>query len=434
MNKLFIIIQREYLERVRKKSFLITTILMPVLMVVMMMAPALIMMFNNPETNKIGIVDRSESMAKQLHDTDLYEFIPLNQAPDSAVKNGVVNGYIVIPSDVYTSKNPQVKLLMNGAIPMEMESSIASQIKEIVESHKLHAYNIDNLQEILDEVETRVAVQEVRLDKDESESLSSSISFFIGIVMSFILYMFLLMYGQMVMTSIIEEKNNRVLEIVVSSVKPMQLMMGKIFGIGLVAITQIVIWAVVLAFAATLVLPSLLSADVMQQITAMRGGTLDVSTVQDMSMLTTLNVLTSVSYILTLFFWLTLFLVGGFLLYAAMFAAVGSAVDNIQDASQLQSFIIIPILIALIVSTSIGSAPNSPLALWLSMIPFTSPMVMMSRIPAGIEPWQPWVSVVILYASFVFMAWFAGKVYRIGIFMYGKKPNVKDLIRWAKYK
>lgn len=434
MNKLFIIIQREYLERVRKKSFLITTILMPVLMVVMMMAPALIMMFNNPETNKIGIVDRSGSMAEQLHDTDLYEFMALNQAPDSAVKNGVVNGYIVIPSDVYTSKNPQVKLLMNGAIPMEMESSIASQIKEIVESHKLHAYNIDNLQEILDEVETRVAVQEVRLDKDESESLSSSISFFIGIVMSFILYMFLLMYGQMVMTSIIEEKNNRVLEIVVSSVKPMQLMMGKIFGIGLVAITQIVIWAVVLAFAATLVLPSLLSADVMQQITAMRGGTLDVSTVQDMSMLTTLNVLTSVSYILTLFFWLTLFLVGGFLLYAAMFAAVGSAVDNIQDASQLQSFIIIPILIALIVSTSIGSAPNSPLALWLSMIPFTSPMVMMSRIPAGIEPWQPWVSVVILYASFVFMAWFAGKVYRIGIFMYGKKPNVKDLIRWAKYK
>ena len=125
---------------------------------------------------------------------------------------------------------------------------------------------------------------------------------------------------------------------------------------------------------------------------------------------------------------------GGFLLYAAMFAAVGSAVDNIQDASQLQSFILIPIIIALIVSVSIGNAPNSALAVWLSMIPFTSPMVMMSRIPAGIPLWQPWVSAVILYASFVLMVWFAGKIYRIGIFMYGKKPNVKDLIKWARYK
>ena len=189
-----------------------------------------------------------------------------------------------------------------------------------------------------------------------------------------------------------------------------------------------------MSFVSTLLLPALVPDETMHQIMQMRTGTLDMNQVDDFSMLNALNMLTNVGFIIQLFFWLILFLTGGFLLYAAMFAAVGSAVDNIQDASQLQSFIIIPIIIALMVSVSIGNSPNSALAVWLSMIPFTSPMVMMSRIPAGIAAWQPWVSVVILYLSFLFMVWFAGKVYRVGIFMYGKKPNIKDLIKWASYK
>lgn len=211
-------------------------------------------------------------------------------------------------------------------------------------------------------------------------------------------------------------------------------MFGKIIGIGLVAITQIVIWGVLMAFISTLVLPAILPGEVLSQVTQMRAGTLEMGQVDNYETLNALSILTNVGFIIQLFLWLILFLVGGFLLYAAMFAAVGSAVDNIQDASQLQSFILIPIIIALVVSVSIGNAPNSAMAFWLSMIPFTSPMVMMSRIPAGIDLWQPWVSAVILYASFIFMVWFAGKVYRIGIFMYGKKPNIKDLIKWAQYK
>lgn len=189
-----------------------------------------------------------------------------------------------------------------------------------------------------------------------------------------------------------------------------------------------------MGFVASIALPSIVSADVSQQVAQLRAGTLDTSSVSDLDTLSALSMFTNVGFIIQIFCWLILFLAGGFLLYAAMFAAVGSSVDNVQDASQLQTFILIPIIVSLVFSTSVGNAPNSDLAIWLSMIPFTSPMVMMSRIPMGIAAWQPWVSIAILYASFIFMVWFAGKIYRIGIFMYGKKPNIHDLIKWAKYK
>ena len=434
MSNLGIIIEREYMERVRKKSFLFTTILMPVLMIILMAAPALILFYNTPEHNVIGVLDNSGVVAPYLQGNDLYDFVPVDGNPLENVESGKINGYLVIPADIQTQPSPVLNLYMNDAIPLDLQSFLSTQINSAVENRKLLDYNIQNLPEIMDDVKTNVKIKEIRLDKEDGESLESSMSFLIGTFMSFLLYMFILMYGQMVMTSIIEEKNNRVLELVVSSVKPVQLMLGKICGIGLVAITQIIIWGVVMAFVSTLALPSLMPEEAMSQITQLRAGTLDIGQVDNYETLSALNILTNVGFIIQIFFWLTLFLMGGFLLYAAMFAAVGSAVDNVQDASQLQSFILIPIIIGIIVSASIGNAPNSPLALWLSMIPFTSPMVMMSRIPAGIEPWQPWVSIVILFISFLIMVWFAGKIYRIGIFMYGKKPNIKDLIKWASYK
>lgn len=434
MNNLGLIIQREYFERVKKKSFIITTLLMPIFMILLMGAPAAIMLLSTPDHNKIGVVDNSGIVLQNLQNNELYDFIPITGNPQSKVEDGEIDGYIIIPSDIQKSSSPVLNLYMNSAIPIELQSSLSSQINTIIENDKLLAYNIQNLPEILEDVKTSVKINEVRLDKEEGESLASDLSFLIGVFMSFLLYMFLIMYGSMVMTSIIEEKNNRVLELVVSSVNSNQLMFGKITGIGLVAITQIVIWGVIMAFVSTLLLPAILPPEVLSEVTQMRNGSLDMNMVDNYETLNALSILTNVGFIIQLFLWLILFLTGGFLLYAAMFAAVGSAVDNIQDASQLQSFILIPIIIALIVSVSIGNAPNSALAVWLSMIPFTSPMVMMSRIPAGIDMWQPWVSAVILYVSFIFMVWFAGKIYRIGIFMYGKKPNVKDLIKWARYK
>lgn len=253
--------------------------------------------------------------------------------------------------------------------------------------------------------------------------------------MAFILYMFLLMYGQMVMTSIIEEKNNRVLELVVTSVKPMQLMLGKILGVGLVAVVQVVIWGVLLCLISAFVVPAILPESITQQVDMLNAGTLDAAAATtDIDLLQAISVLGSVWFIAKLFGYILLFLVGGFLFYASIFAAIGSAVDNIQDASQLQSFAVLPIIVGLIIGMAAAADPNTPLAFWSSVIPFTSPMVMLIRIPFDIPGWEIWVSVAALYLSFVLMAWFAAKIYRVGIFMHGKKPSLKDLIRWANYK
>ncbi len=223
----------------------------------------------------------------------------------------------------------------------------------------------------------------------------------------------------MVMTSIIEEKNNRVLELVVSSVRPTDLMLGKILGIGMVAITQILIWAVLLTACSIWLMPTLVSAV---------SGTSDTSLMQAMA------TLGDPAYMASLFIYMVLFLIGGYLFYSSIYAAIGSAVDNIQDASQLQSLAIVPIIIALIISMTVVNDPNSSLALWTSLIPFTSPMVMMARLPFGIPAWQPIVSLAILLASLVAMIWLSAKIYRVGIFMYGKKPSVAELIRWTRYK
>ena len=249
------------------------------------------------------------------------------------------------------------------------------------------------------------------------------------------LYIFLLLYGQMVMTSIIEEKNNRVLEIVVSSIKPAQLMMGKIIGIGLVAVTQVLIWAALISVISGSILPALLPAEVMNEVTAFNNGTIDINTAtNDAELLHALSVIGNVGYILSIFGYLILFLIGGFLFYSSIYAAIGSAVDNIQDAGQFQSIVVFPIIIGLILSMTVVNDPNSTLATIMSMIPFTTPMVMMARIPFGIATWEIIVSLALLYISFLFMVWVAAKIYRVGIFMYGKKPSIKDLIRWINYK
>ena len=183
------------------------------------------------------------------------------------------------------------------------------------------------------------------------------------------------------------------------------------------------------------IMPMIIPADVMQEASMLSAGNLDMSTATtDISMLQAVSIFSSVSYIARLFFFMTLFLIGGFLFYAAIFAAIGSSVDNVQDASQLQTFAVLPILLAFVFSMTVASDPNGTLAVWLSMIPFTSPMVTLARLPFDMPTWQIWVSFAILVISFVVMAWIAGKIYRIGIFMYGKKPTIKELARWARYK
>ena len=315
---------------------------------------------------------------------------------------------------------------------MTLESEIGSQIEKIVEGERMKSYDID-VESIMDAVKSELSINTVRTDRDQNTS--STLSYILGFILTFLLYMILLLYGQMVMTSIIEEKNNRVLEIIVSSVKPTGLMLGKICGIGLVAVTQIVIWAVLIVVLSAFVMPAILPADVAADLNAINAGMSGpAQSTLDSDLLAALAVMADPMYLLGLFVILLLFLIGGFLLYSAVFAAIGSAVDNIQDASQLQTVAVLPIILGIVFGMMAATDPTSSIAVWTSIIPFTSPMVMMARIPYGIPGWQIAVSLIVLLVSFLACVWIAAKIYRVGIFMYGKKPSVKELIRWARYK
>ena len=437
MNKnISLVIQREFLERVSKKSFIITTILMPVLMLALMATPALIMAFAGNEAKTVDIVDESLVIAPALKSDDGIKYITCTQPLDSVRANSTADAVLFIPKDVMDGKKA-IQLYNNEASSMTLESNIRDQVNGIIENIRLESYDIANLDQILKEVESDVSIQSYdNTSKDEEKESSTILSYILGTVLTFFLYMCLILYGQMVMTSIIEEKNNRVLEIVVSSVKPTQLMLGKICGIGLVAVTQIVIWGVLLAALSAFVLPALTPDSVAADLSAMNAagaaGTESLGT--PVELLQALSILGNVGYIIQIFGLLLLFLVGGFMLYAAVYAAIGSAVDNIQDAGQLQSVVVMPIILGIVFGMMTASDPGSQLSLWTSMIPFTSPMVMMARIPFGVPGWQITVSLIILYASFFAMVWVAAKIYRVGIFMYGKKPSVKELIRWMRYK
>jgi ABC-type Na+ efflux pump, permease component len=436
MHRFLIVVQREYMQRVSKKSFIFSTLIMPILMVVLMCAPILIQQATSPETITIGVADTSGKIFPRLNSGESVRFVQLNGTPsaDSPIDNDSIDGYLVITSDIITKESAErVDLILNATSNIQFEKELAEQINDAIETERLLEYNINDLSAILDNVKSDVSVNIMRFDSDDHGSMPTEISAVIGIVMSMLLYFFLLLYGIQVMQSIVEEKSSRVLEIIVSSVKPTQLLTGKIIGIGLVAVTQILIWAVCLLILSMVVMPTILPADMMTDVHAMQTGA-QLADTADIELVTAIATITKPTFIMQMFFWLIIFLIGGFLLYSSLFAAVGSAVDNIQDASQLQTIIIVPIIIAMFASMSVANAPNSTLVSWMSMIPFTSPMVMMARLPFGIPVWQTALSAVILYASISGAIWCAAKIYRVGIFMYGKKPDIREIIRWISYK
>ena len=435
MNNLGIVINREYRERAAKKSFIVTTLLMPLLMLALCVAPGLIMALGEQSEADVLVIDNSGRIAQNLSSDEETRFILTDITVDSAMRRDDINAVLVIPAQIIDKKNATVDLYNNGASSMSLESKITDQINKTVEDIRLKSYNIENLDKILDEVKSDVKLQTTRYDREEQESTSTELSFGLGIMLTFVLYMFLLIYGQMVLTSIVEEKSNRVLELVVSSVKPAQMMLGKILGVALVAVTQIVIWAIVMSALVAFVVPAVLPAEMMSDITAVNAGNLNaVSDPDSIGVIKAAAALTNMGYMMNIMVTLALFLIGGFLFYAAIYAAIGSAVDNIQDASQLTSVVVMPVILGLILAMQAANAPESSLAFWMSMIPLTSPMVMMARIPFGIPGWEVALSLVILAVSTLAVIWAAGKIYRVGIFMYGKKPTVKELIRWVKYK
>ncbi|MCH5221102.1 MAG: ABC transporter permease [Muribaculaceae bacterium] len=418
-SALGIIIAREYLERVKRKSFIITTLLTPILMIALMIAPAAIMLFNTPESMSVAVIDDSGVLSQRLKSSDEITFVDYKESVESARADSEIEAILVIGPKVIENPNSSITVYFRGAPAITTDAYISGQLKNAIEDIRLEAYNIQDLRKILDEVEVDLSYPTIRIDKDEESTVSSALSYFIALIMDMMLYMFILIYGSMVMNSIIEEKNNRVLEIVVSSVKPSSLMLGKIAGIGLVAITQILIWAVLLGACSAWLMPLFGNMPAAQEDAEIMGA---------------LSQLSDTGFVVSLFAYMILFFVGGYLFYSAMYAAIGSAVDNAQDASQLSTIATMPVILGIVASMSAIQNPNSAMSFWVSILPFTSPMAMMSRLPFGVPFWQIALSLVLLYVSFLFLIWLCAKIYRVGIFMYGKKPTFVEILRWARYK
>lgn len=437
-NKIGIIIGREFNERVRKKSFILTTLLTPLLIIGLMITPMLIMSYSDGEEKRIIVIDDSGVIAPYLHSNDEVCFEPMSISVDNARKE-FKEHFAVLHIGKEIVKNPgEVRMYTNQSASIMLEENIATLIEMAIESERLKEFNIENLPLILASIEADVTLQSFKnedsdSDMQEAKSSSSAVATVMAYVLSFMLYMFLIIYGAMVMQSVIEEKNSRVLEVMVSSVRPFDMMLGKILGVASVAVLQIVIWIALIAIVGYFVVPSVMPEEITAALAMMKQG-MAVENGTDIGLLQALVTLTDVKYLVTIFASLLLFVVGGFLLYAALFAAVGSAVDNVQDAQQLQLPITLPIILGLLIMMVVINDPTSGIAFWFSMIPFTSPIVMMARIPYEIPMWEIIVSLLLLYSTFVGAVWMASKIYRVGILMHGKKPSFKELWRWMRYK
>ncbi len=437
MGKIGLIARREFNERVRKKSFIITTILMPVCLVGIIGVMAWLMTRESDKIREIIVVDESGVVAPQMTDEGTIRYRMADQ-PFERVREEApegIFGILLIGDDIMTNSRT-VQLYTYESSTVMIEEAVAGQIRQIVEAEKLKAYHIDNLDRILAEVETPIVLQTKEItESGETRDSSSTLALAAAYIFGMLVYMFVFLYGTMVMQGVIEEKSNKVLELMVSSVKPFQLMMGKIIGIASVALTQLLIWVVFIALAGGAAV-NFFAGDAMTAAAAMNAGEAMPVELNNMDMdgVAMLSRLTDVRYILTLVIGFVVYFIGGYLLYAAMFAAVGSAVDNEKDTQNLQLPITIPLILAFVVMVNAMQDPHSHIAFWFSMIPFTSPIIMMARLPYGVPMWEVLLSAGLLYATFVGMVWLAGKIYRVGIFMYGKKPSFRELFKWVRYK
>lgn len=427
MRKMQLIIAREFMERVRKKSFIIATLLTPLFTIGLMVAPTLFMLYGTSDQKQVVVVDRSGLVAERLSNTAEVMFVDQSQLSKREAcriygEDSGLFGVLYIGEEI--EARDSVQLITNESSSVMIEEVISQQLNSIVEREKLRSHDIENLEEILASVATNIELSTYENngtgEEESMESTSSGISYILGLLLGMMLYMLLILYGQMVLTSVVEEKSSRVIDVMVTSSTPFQIMMGKIFGIALVAVTQIAIWALLIIAASKFLVPALFSDSVV--------------VANDMMLASIMGTLTDTGYIAMLFGCLLLFVVGGFLLYAALYAAAGSAVDSVQEGQQYNTIIMMPIILSIIVMMSVFNDPNSPLAFWASMIPFTSPIVMIARIPFGIPAWEIVTSLIVLYITFIFVTWLAARIFRIGIFMHGKRPSWHELWMWLKTK
>lgn len=441
MSKLKLIIAREYMSMVGRKSFIIMTILIPILMIAVVLLPIGIGYLNHEgsEAENVAVIDETGRYGGAITDTDLFHFVALRgdtiadprQFYDNAGES--LSALVIIPRDIDSTQ--QVTIYSDKTINASLKSQLGNALSDTLTRAHVASYGVPGLQRMIDESSVNVDVKSVKWGKDGSETESSTeIAMAMGFVLSFLIYMFVLMYGAMIMNGVIEEKTNRIVEVIVSSCKPFQLMMGKIIGVALVGLTQLAIWTVVM-LALSMVAGSVMGLTMgntfaMGSDPAALQAALQESDNADFAQI--LQAIMSVNYTQILISFVFYF-IGGYLLYAALFAAFGSAVDQANDASQFTTPIIMIMIIALYAGMACIENPNGPMAFWCSMIPFTSPIVMMIRLPYDVPLWQLALSIFLLFATAALMVWVASRIYRTGILLYGKKSSYKDLFRWLRH-
>lgn len=438
MSKTALIIKREYKTRVMKPSFIILTFLTPILIAALVLVPLWLAQIKDDAVKKIIVIDRTGLYTKAFEDNEEYQFIFLNQDIEFFKETKIQNSYsavLYIPEDL--SVHPKsATIFSEEQVGMEVKSYLVGILKDYVEEQKIAELNIPDFKELVENTKVDIDVKTVRWGKDGEEKMGSAeLALIIGMISAFIIYMFIVVYGAQVMSGVVQEKTSRIVEVIISSVKPFQLMMGKIIGIAMVGLTQFALW-VVLSLVLVAAGTSLMGGDVDVQAyeqsmnVGVQSGTVDAGdTVTSEILMALANfdfVQTGVLFVI--------FFLGGYLLYASLFAAVGSAVDNETDTQQFSLPLTLPIIFAIYAAIYSAQNPDGPLAFWCSMIPFTSPIVMMVRLPFGVPFWQLALSIGILILSFVGSTWIAGKIYRTGILMYGKKISWKEMMKWVLYK
>ena len=420
MNKIFLIIKREYVVRVKKKSFIIMTILAPLLMAALIVAPVFLA-DQGQEKRLIAVTEIESSYAKEITDSENIHFTIIAKKEADLIKNNISE------SPYYAILNIQdtnFTLYGSQQIGLNVRKSIENQIETIIERNNLKRAGIDI--DILEEAKTNITIKTKIIDNEGKTTASNAeASIGIGFITGILIYMFIFMYGTMVMRGVIEEKTNRIVEIIISSVKPFQLMMGKILGVALVGLTQFFLW--ILLTVAISAIAELMFIDTTELAN-------DVNSIDQSVILAEFSKLTGGIDLVKIFISFIFFFLFGYLMYSSLFAAVGSAVDAEADTQQFVLPITIPLILAFILIQPVMDNPDGLLAFWLSIIPLTSPVIMMVRLPFGVENWELILSMILLICGFILTTSLAAKIYRTGILMYGKKISYKELWKWLSYK
>ncbi|HUS86656.1 MAG TPA: ABC transporter permease [Bacteroidales bacterium] len=450
MSKISIIIRREYLTRVRKKSFIIMTLLTPLLIAALIVVPVIIMENDDKDFKRIAVIeDGSNLFTNAIPGRTDVEFDYLKNRKIDELKNSFEKeGYygILYISPLVVNVPQAIQLVSKKQPPLDLLQHIERAVEKKIENEKLLGYNIENIDEILKAVKADVSVQTIRIDdKGEIKETNTGIAMALAYIGAFMMYMVVLMFGVQVMRGVFEEKNSRIVEVIISSVKPVQLMIGKIAGIALVGLTQFAVWIILTIGVVTVVKSTVLPDNTRELTETVSRSVMSQESIpgveevqanlsdQNEVIVNLFRSLLNVNWPLIIFSFIFYFIFG-YLLYASVFAAIGSAVDTETDTQQFMFPIMLPIILGLFVAMGTMQNPESSLSFWFSIIPFTSPIVMMARIPFDVPLWEIFLSMAILAATFVGFVYMAAKIYRVGILMYGKKVSWKEMIKWIRYK